>query len=190
MTRMAPVEPVVLETRRLLLRPFRSDDLPDLQRYAVRPGFWRYLPIEEQTSETVAAFLAKRLADPPRMPENAGIGTLNFAVEAKHLGSLIGTARLGVTSRTHPQGDLGFALDSEHAGQGYMTEAVRQLLTFGFDECALHRIQATADVENARSWRLMERIGMRREGLLRQDKLVRGVWRDSVLYAILSSDPR
>ena len=69
-----------------------------------------------------------------------------------------------------------------------MTEALKSVLTMGFDHLELHRIWATADVENARSWRLMERVGMTREGLLREDKLVRGQWRDSYMYSMLDSD--
>ena len=85
---------------------------------------------------------------------------------------------------------MGYALDSDYLGRGYMTEALKRVLTMGFDDLELHRIWATADVENARSWRLMERVGMVREGLLREDKLVRGRWRDSYMYSILASDPR
>lgn len=174
-----------IETDRLILRPYRATDLPDIQRYAVRPTFYRYLPIPAQTPETVAAFLDDRLAD-----QKHGRGDHCLAIELKARQIAIGGIRLGVQKDMNRQADLGFALDADHQGRGYMTEAVRRIIRFGFEDLELHRIWATADVRNERSWRVMKRCGMSREGLMRDHKLVRGEWRDSYLYAILAADPR
>ena len=173
-----------LLTDRLLLRPFEATDLPHLQRYAVRPEFYRFLPILEQTPETVAAFLEKRLEE-QRQEESS---RFNFAIEPKELKFVIGSIRIEVRDAANRKGDLGYALDSAYQGQGFMIEAVKRVLTMGFDRLKLHRILATADVDNEPSWRLLERVGMTREGHLRGDKLVRGRWRDSYLYAVLASD--
>ena len=173
-----------LETDHLLLRPFRATDLPHLQRYATRPEFYEFLSLPEQTPETVAAFLEHRL----KSQEQHHTGRFAFAIELKPVKRVIGSVRIEISDATNKQGDLGFALDPDHQRRGYMTEAVARVLAFGFGQLSLHRVFATADVENHRSWRLMERLGMIREGLLRQDKLVRGQWRDSFLYAILSEE--
>lgn len=173
-----------LLTDRLLLRPFHTDDLGHVQRYAVRPEFYKYLPISEQTPESVAAFVLSRLTEGAEEPR----AEFTFAVEPHDIGHIIGAVRLQVHDRQHRQGDLGFSLDSDYQGQGYATEAVRHVVRFGFDQLRLHRLWATAAVDNRRSWTLMERVGMVREGLLRDDKLVRGVWRSSYLYAILACD--
>lgn len=169
-------------TPRLRIRRFRPEDLPYLQRYASREHFWRFLPLEPQTAESIKLFLDQRLED------DWGNGGYCCAVELKEAGHLIGTVRIAATSKNHRAGDIGYALNDEFCGNGYMTEAVDRILQAGFQDLGLHRIWAVADVENTASWRLMERVGMRREGLLRQDKLVRGSWRDSYLYAILASD--
>jgi RimJ/RimL family protein N-acetyltransferase len=174
-----------LETSRLLLRPFEAGDLPHIQRYAVRPAFYRYLAIPVQTPETVAAFVAQQIEAQQR--EDGG--NYIFVLEPKELKVAVGTVRLGVQSPVNGDADLGFSLDSDYQGRGYMTEAVRQIIRLGFDRLELRRIWATADVRNERSWRLMERVGMTREGRMREDKLVRGEWRDSYLYAILATDP-
>lgn len=173
-----------LFTERLELRPLQESDLPYMQRYATRPEFYRYNPIEEQTPDSVALFLQKEL----ERQQDSDPGRHVFAVEPKGVGFIVGTARIEVRDRTHRHGDLGYALDSDYQGRGYMSEAVRRLIALGFDDLELHRIWAGCDVNNTPSRRLMERVGMTREGLLREDKFLRGVWRSSYLYSILASD--
>jgi RimJ/RimL family protein N-acetyltransferase len=173
-----------LITERLVLRPYEAKDL--LQRFAVRPDYYKYLALPELTPESVAAFFSERLEEQERGEPKR----VTFAIEAKVLGHMIGAIRIEVRDVVHQSGDLGFALDSEQQGHGYMTEALQCVLTFGFDDFKLHRIWATADIENEKSWRLLERAGMKREGLMREDKVVRGAWRDSYLYAILEEDDR
>jgi RimJ/RimL family protein N-acetyltransferase len=174
----------MIQTERLLLRPLHQDDLPHLQQYATRPEFYRYLPIVEQTPDTVAAFLEQRLAE-AKDPENQH---WVFALEPYGAGHLIGTVRLSITSKDHRIADTGYGLNSDFQRLGYMTEAVRAVLNFGFGDLGMHRIWATADVENIASCRVLEKVGMVQEGWLRQDKLVRGQWRDSFLYAILEGE--
>ena len=173
-----------IETDRLILRPFQRDDLPHMQRYATRPAFYRYFPIEEQTPETVAAFLEVRIA----VQESPLGKNYTFATEFKDVGHIVGSVRVGEAEIENGSGDLGFALDRDYQGRGLMTEAVLAILHYGFIDMGLHRIWATADVDNTPSWRLMERVGMQRERVLRRDKNVRGKWRDSFLYAITNLD--
>lgn len=173
-----------LPTERLILRPFAEEDLPHMQRYATRPAFYRYIPIDRQTPETIAEFLHRNLEE--QQPDDRS--RYVFAIEPKELGVIIGAARIEIRDQAHRQGDLGYALDSDHHGKGYATEAVQRLIRFGFEKLQLHRIWATCDVENAPSRRVMKRIGMTQEGLLRDHKLLRGRWRNSYLYSILASD--
>jgi len=71
-----------------------------------------------------------------------------------------------------------------------MTEAVRALVGYGFGELKLHRIAADCDPRNIGSWRVMEKIGMRREGHLLENLLLAGEWVDSYVYAILAREWR
>jgi len=171
-----------LRTERLLLRPLRHNDFEHLQ-YALRPEFYRYFPIPEQTPQTIANWLEQQLVEQP-----GGQTTWTFGIELLEVGHVIGTVRITIQSRDHKAADIGYALNSDFYGHGYATEAARAVLNFGFCELGMHRIWATADVRNQPSWRVQERIGMKREGLLRQDKLIRGEWRDSYLYAALKKD--
>ncbi len=169
-------------TARLRLRPFRSEDLSYLLDYASREYFWRYLPLEPQTPDSVREFLDQRLKDV------WGDGSYHCAIELADRAHLIGTVRVAVTDSRHHSGDIGYALNEDFSAKGYMTEAVTAILRVGFRELGLHRIWATADVGNIASWAVMERVGMQREGLLRHHKKIRGAWRDSYLYSILAGD--
>ena len=87
--------------------------------------------------------------------------------------------------RHDPIGSLGYELHPDFWNRGFMTEAIRRVLAFGFNDCGVERISAGADLENIASWRAMEKAGMVREGLLRRTRRYEEAWRDTVLYAAL-----
>lgn len=87
------------------------------------------------------------------------------------------------------QVELGWVLDPTRTGRGYATEAVRELLRHSFEDLGVHRVTADCFAANEASWRLMERLGMRREGHSRRDALHRtGTWLDSLSYALLADE--
>jgi RimJ/RimL family protein N-acetyltransferase len=87
--------------------------------------------------------------------------------------------------------EMGWCLDPAHAGQGWATEAVRELLTIAFDGLGLRRVIAICFADNEPSWRLMERLGMRREARTVGDNLHRdGQWYDGLTYALLADEWR
>jgi len=90
---------------------------------------------------------------------------------------------------TAPQAELGWVLAPGHTGHGYATEAVIELLRYCFDELDLHRVIANCFLDNDTSWRLMERVGMRRETHAVRESLHRsGRWLDTVGYAVLHDE--
>jgi RimJ/RimL family protein N-acetyltransferase len=87
------------------------------------------------------------------------------------------------------QAELGWVLDPSHTGRGYATEAVRELLRYCFEDLGVRRVTANCFLDNDTSWRLMERVGMRRELHAVRDSLHRsGRWLDGVGYAILHEE--
>lgn len=89
------------------------------------------------------------------------------------------------------QAELGWVLDPAHHGRGYGAEAVRELLRMCFSDLGLRRVQALCFAENERSWRLMERVGMRREAHTVAESLHRsGQWLDGLGYAMLADEWR
>lgn len=172
---------MLLKTSRLRLRPFAPGDVEAVAAYSTTDAFVRYLPLPKQTVESAAAFVAQRVAEGLPDAQN----NWQFVIEQRQTSLLIGSIRLGVREPAHHQGDIGYALHHHHWGKGYATEALERVLSFGFDELQLERIWATADLRNIASWRVMEKAGMQREGIMRHHRLIRGKWRDSVLYARL-----
>jgi RimJ/RimL family protein N-acetyltransferase len=89
------------------------------------------------------------------------------------------------------QAEIGYVLDPAYAGRGYATEAVRELLRYCFEDLDVHRVVANCFTDNVTSWRLMERVGMRREAHTVRDSLHRsGQWLDSYAYALLAYEWR
>ena len=105
-------------------------------------------------------------------------------------GRAIGAGVLYLRSGENRAGEIGYILKRDWWGQGFGTEMARTLLEFGFERFGLHRIYATCDPRNARSARILQKIGMVHEGRRREDLLIRDSWRDSDLYAILESEWR
>jgi RimJ/RimL family protein N-acetyltransferase len=175
---------VSLETRRLVLREFADHDAPAVQAYAGDTEVVRHLDWGPNTPEDTAGFLALARAARDASPRTA----YHLAIVLKAADRLIGGCRIAIRRPEHGDGDVGYVLDRSHWGHGYMTEAAHALVAFGFGRLALHRIWATCDVDNHASVRVLEKLGMQREGHLRQITRRHGEWRDSYLYAVLRSE--
>ena len=90
--------------------------------------------------------------------------------------------------REDKQWEIGFALGVNYQGKGLALEAVVAVMSFGFDTLQTHRFYAQTDSQNIPAWKLMERLGMRREAHFHHDRLDNGEWRDTYLYAIISEE--
>lgn len=173
-----------LRTPRLILRDFRPDDFDAIHDYGSDPEVCRYMPWGPNTLEDTAQALSRMQANAQVWPRME----LGLGVELVEDGRLIGSIALHLRDATHRTVEMGYCLHRDFWGRGLMSEAAQGLADAGFGRFGLHRIYATCDVQNTGSWRVMEKIGMRREGLLRQDRRVKGAWRDTYLYAILATD--
>ncbi|WP_367432183.1 GNAT family N-acetyltransferase [Streptomyces celluloflavus] len=176
-----------IRTERLDLRPVHTDDFDAIHAYQRRPEVCRYLywgPFEEAESRASVA------AKTARTTLRAEGDILQLAVVVREAGRLVGDVTFVWTSREHRQGGIGYVFHPDAAGRGYATEASRALLKLGFEDLHLHRIQAELDGRNTASARLLERLGMRREGHLRENEFLDGSWSDEVIYAMLAREWR
>jgi len=171
-----------LNTARLSLRPFRADDHAELHAIAGDPEVVRWMDWGPNTPEETGVFLGYALESEAESPRR----TWKFAVIRRTDETLVGSAELRIESPEHLRGTMGYLIAPAAQGQGYATEAAQAVLDFGLTEGGLHRITATCDPENAGSTRVLEKIGMSREGHLRDHFLIRGEWRDRLLYAGLA----
>jgi ribosomal-protein-alanine N-acetyltransferase len=173
---------MTITTDRLLLRPFRASDVAAVHAYASDPAVVRFMDWGPNTMAETRAYVDRILAPPA--------GQHPFAVVRTADGMLLGGAELQMASIEHRRADMGYVLSPGAWGNGYATEAAAALLHFGFDRLGLHKLSATCDPENAGSARVLEKIGMHREGMLRDHLLIRGEWRDRLLWAALRDRPR
>ncbi|NLK09287.1 MAG: GNAT family N-acetyltransferase [Firmicutes bacterium] len=112
---------------------------------------------------------------------------VTLAVTLKPSKILIGSISLGI-ERGHNVGELGYWIGKPYWNKGYCTEAARALVDFGFEKVGLNRIQARHLVTNPASGRVMQKLGMQCEGVLRQVVLARGHYKDLALCAILREE--
>jgi len=174
-----------LRTDRLLLRTFEPDDLEDTFAYQSRPDVTRYLLSEARDRAGSVESVRKMMTETDLVKDG---DSLAFAVVLD--GTVIGQVDLVLLSAEHRQGEVGYIFHPDHHGRGLATEATEALLRLGFDEFDLYRIVATCNVANAASARLMERLGMRREGHFLGCRRVKGVFRDEYVYAIRQEEWR
>jgi RimJ/RimL family protein N-acetyltransferase len=113
-----------------------------------------------------------------------------LAIELKSERRLIGSIGLRMKDEANRNADIGYVLNRKYWSHGYMTESACAILDVAFKQLKLHRVWATCDTRNRSSYRVMERLGMRREGLFVKDAMERGEWRDTYMYAILAEEWR
>lgn len=173
-----------LETGRLILRPFTLADAPAVQALAGAAEVARTtLNIPHPYPDGAAEAWIGSHAD------NAAAGrSYVWAVVRRAGGVLMGSISLGVEAR-HRRAEMGYWLGLPYWNQGYMTEAARRILAFGFDELGLQRIQATCFPHNVASARVMEKAGLIYEGLLRRYVLKGDQFEDVLIYARLRAMP-
>ena len=169
--------PDIIEMARLRLRPFCLRDVDDVLVYATDPEWARYLPVPQPYTQADAVkFIAGQvLLDREVHPA--------WAIE--HAGVVIG----GINLRfhfDHHVGEMGYSIARSYWGRGLATEAARAVMEAAFAAYAsLNRIRTMADARNIGSLRVMEKLGMVREGVLRQNRLVRGEFIDEVWCGVL-----
>ena len=172
-------ERVELNTERLLLRPFGSNDVHDVLAYASEPEFGLYLLLPQPyTRDDAARFVARQVLD-----EWSTRPT--FAIVLQH--HVVGGIGLRIDEEDQ-RAEMGYALARPHWGNGLTLEAARAVMTWGFERYALHKVCAAAALENRRSWRVMEKLGMIREGLRRSHSKIGDKHVDYVSYGILRTE--
>jgi [ribosomal protein S5]-alanine N-acetyltransferase len=169
-----------LETERLVLRRLTLADAEDVYAYGRDPQVARYTSWRAHASiEDSRHFLTwcvERYADGAVAP---------WGIALKAEGRVIGSGGFVTWNLGNDRAEIGYTLGRPYWGQGLAPEAMRAVLDFGFTRMDLHRIEARCFVANAASARVMEKIGMRYEGIMREGVLVKGRYEDVKWYAIL-----
>ena len=173
-----------LRTERLTLREFREDDWPALHDIESREDVARYQDFAPRSEAESRAYVLDSIEGARQHPRL----TYDLAMTLNETGTLIGRVGLGITDLEIGEAVLWYTLHPAQWGHGFTTEAAFAIVSAGFRELGLHRIWADCDPENVASWRVLEKIGMRREGHLIENAFIKGEWVDSLIYAILNRE--
>ncbi|WBW97026.1 GNAT family N-acetyltransferase [Oceanirhabdus sp. W0125-5] len=171
-----------IKTERLILREFNDKDYKFFKKLEQNEFYIKYerdsIPTEEETREKFEGILEK----------NNSKDNYRFLITRAEDGEPLGTVLVWCIDKPIREWEIGWGLSQEHTGKGIATEAARALLKFGFDKLNAHRIQANCNANNIASEKIMERIGMKKEGTLRDTRILRGEWFGSTIYSILENE--
>jgi len=175
------------ETGRLALKEVSWGDLENIHKLHSEPEVDRYntLGIPENIEATKKVI---RPAIKNQMHEVRK--TIMWSIFRKKDNEFIGLAGMTLSADRFKLGEIYYKLLPASWGNGYGTEAARGLIKFGFEKMGLHKIEAGVATENIRSVKVLEKAGMKREGLRRKILPIRGEWKDNYHYAIVEDDPR
>ncbi len=175
----------VLETQRLCLRLFRDEDREPFAAYRSDPNVARYQGWDAPYSAAQAmTFIDEMKHKRPGMQGE----WYQLAIELRLGCKLIGDCAFHILAEDALQADIAVTLASGQQGRGYASEALTCLLDYLFRDLGLHRVRAICDVENVASARLLERLGMRREGHFVENLWFKGCWGSEYLYAVLQRE--
>lgn len=174
----------VLDAGDYILRNFTYSDIEDYFSYISNDDVNRYIPEEciprsiEQTKREIEynmdLFNYRR--------------SIYWAVTRKSDNKLIGSCGFNYWNRDHSRTEISYDLAREYWGMGIMTNVVKSVLAFGFTRMELHRVEATVTPTNKGSLRILQKIGFKKEGVLREQKLLHGKFHDAIILSILQKE--
>ncbi|MEI2666987.1 GNAT family protein [Rossellomorea sp. LJF3] len=171
-----------LSNERLWLREFTTSDWMGVHTYASQDIVCQYQPWGPNTEKDSQDFVNQAIKDSRQNQRTRFV----FAIIYDEM--LIGAGELNIRSFTNKVGEIGYIVNPDYWGKGIATDVATLLIDFGFRERKLHRIFATCDPRNIGSSKVLEKVGMTKEGRIREDLLMKDGWRDSSLYSVLEHE--
>lgn len=172
-----------LYTERLILRPMRASDAPDMYRYACREDVTTYLLWSPHPSVSYTKEYLQYVETRYELGD-----FFDWAITERVGGRMIGTCGFTSIDAPNDAGEIGYVLNPEFHGKGIATEAARAVLCFGFEVVGLHRIEARFMQGNTASRGVMEKLGMTFEGYRHDALFVKGSYRTVGSCAVLAND--
>lgn len=165
-----------LETSRLIIRHYNLEDVEDASEFLLNEETMHFIPEKFKTKQEVMAFIEVQSQEAKFFP-----------VVLKDEGKVIGHLSFEPFFGDHSY-EIGWVFHEGYHQKGYAKEASNRLLDYGFSKLNIHRVIATCQPENPGSWRLMESLGMRKEGDFKQCIPLGDSWWDEYYYAILKEE--
>ena len=172
-----------LITRRLKLREFVEADFHAYREMDSRPEMHTYErepPNEADTRQSLKEYISNQ-QEVPRT-------TFRLAITVQPEDTVRGIVKLSRQWDAIREWEVGWAVHPDEWGKGYATEAAWQVMDWAFEELNVHRVVAFCHAANAASVRVMEKLGLRQDGKLRETRWLNGNWWDEYVYAVLEKD--
>jgi len=180
---MPDVESIIASDR-IVLREFVEDDWEGVHEYASDERVVYYLDWGPNTPEESRAFVNRGIACQREIPRRY----YDMAIMERETGEFIGCGAIRITYPFYGEGEIHCVIVRKHWGRGFATETAQLLQEFGFEHLKLHRVFGVVDPANVPTARVFEKTGFVREGHLREHKWIKGIWRDSLIYAMLEDE--
>ncbi|MCX6174866.1 MAG: GNAT family protein [Ignavibacteriales bacterium] len=178
-----PQEIPKIETERLILRKITVDDVNDIFEYASIPDVTTFVLWDTHKTKQDSIDFVK-IAD-EQFNNNI---SLIWGIVIKSENKLIGTIDLRNWNTIHNCGEIGYVISKKYWNKGYVSEAIKVVIKFGFEVLHLNRIEAHCEEENIGSWKVMEKCGMKYEGTLREKVFIKERFRSMKMYSILKRE--
>ena len=172
-----------LETERLILRRVDNNDYKEVLSLRSNPETMKYIPRPILKNDEEA--LAHILMIETKIQNNEGI---NWAITIKGDPKLIGVIGHYRIQLENYRAEIGYMILPEFNGQGIVTEAVKEVVKYGFEIMKLHSIEAVIDPDNVASANVLKKNGFVKEAHLKENEFHEGRFYDSVIYSILNKD--
>lgn len=172
-----------METGQLILRKIEAEDAKDLfeflsdasvNQYMTHNPFENIVQVQRLINGMQQCFEAKQ--------------KILWGIAKKDAKKIIGYCGYHAFDESNLTGEVSFCLAKDHWGQGIMTDAVRAIIPFGFHKIELNRIEAKSMPGNTAAFKVLEKAGFQKDGLIRQGLLKNQTFHDLYLYSILKSD--
>ncbi len=173
-----------IETDRLLLRDINENDLNFIYEMDKSPLVYYYDEDIEPSKEDVFDRYKARIENMKLNSDKHYI----FLITLKNKGLPIGEVHANLNWEALKEWELGFKLHPDFWGNGYASEAVKAVIKFLFEEIYVHKIVGFCNAKNEKSSKLMMNVGMKKDGILREGRLLRNEWCDEYIFSMLSKD--
>ena len=173
-----------LRTRRLILRPWRIEDAPVVQRLA---GAWEIADTTLNIPHPYEDGVAEEWIGRHEAVYAQGKG-IPLAITLADDGTIVGAVSLMSIDRRHERAEIGYWIGKDHWNNGYCTETAREIIRFGFERLGLNRVVGHHLTRNPASGRVMQKVGMKHEGTLRRHVKRWDKFEDLECYGILKSE--
>lgn len=174
----------LIDTPRLKIRPLTMDDIVNFYSYHSQPEVVRFQGFGVMDLEQAKTFIASL----PELPLGQTTEWMQYGIELKASGRLIGDCAIQLTGGEWEQAELGITLSQQFQNQGIAQESIRAWLKFLFEERHTHRVVCITDIRNIACVQLLRRCGFRQEGQFIENVFFKGQWASEYLFAMLRKE--